>query len=213
MTIFDAIESGDVERVRAAVEASPTAASARDDDGISALLQARYRGRLDMVEALLEAEPELDVFEAAALGHTTRLRELLDADPALLHRWSPDGFTPLHLAAFFGHEEGVALLLEHGSDANAVARNPMAVTPLHSAAAGRHAAIVRALLDAGADPNARQESGFVALHAAGQSGDAELARLLLERGADASAVTDDGRSAADFAAQSGHDELAASLRR
>ena len=213
MGIFEAIASGDVDRVRELVAADPSVAAARGADGVSALLQARYRGRLDLVEALLEAGPELDVFEAAALGDTTRLRELLDADPELAGAWSSDGFTPLHLAAFFGHEEGARMLLEHGADVGAVARNTMAVEPLHSAAAAGQAGIAQALLDAGADPNARQQGGFVALHAAGQNGDAALTQLLLERGADPAARTDDGRTAADFAAESGHEGLAESLRR
>jgi ankyrin repeat protein len=213
MTIFEAIESGDVERVRALVSADPELAGARGADGVSALLQARYRFRLDLVEALLEPGPELDVFEAAALGRTDRLRELVTADPGLGRAWSPDGFTPLHLAAFFGHEEGARLLIEHGSDVNAVARNTMAVQPLHSAAAAGQGGIARALLEAGADPNARQESGFVPLHAAAQNGDFELARLLLEHGADRAARTDDGRTAADVAAAAGHAELAGTLRR
>ena len=213
MTIFDAIRSGDVERVRALVAADRRLASARDDDGVSALLQARYHGRLDLVEALREAGTELDVFETAALGDTKRLRELLDADPELVGAWSSDGFTPLHLAAFFGHEEGARLLLERGADPAAVARNAMAVEPLHSAAAARQVGIAQALLEAGADPNARQQGGFVPLHAAGQNGDVELTRLLLEHGADPAARTDDGRTAADFAADSGHVELAESLRR
>jgi uncharacterized protein len=213
MTIFDAIESGDVERVRVLVVADPGLASARGEDGVSALLQARYRFRLDMVAALLEAEPELDLFESAALGQTERLSELLTTDPERVGAWSPDGFTPLHLAAFFGHEGEARLLIEHGADVNAVARNPMAVQPLHSAAAADQSGIARALLDAGADPNARQEGGFVPLHAAAQNGDAEFAELLLERGADPAARTNDGRTAADFASESGHPELAERLRR
>ena len=213
MAIFDAIESGDVDRVRQLVAADPSVASARGEDGISAVLQARYRFHLDIVDALLAAEPELDVFEAAALGRTDRLRTLLDAEPELVHAWSPDGFTPLHLAAFFGNEDGARLLLERSASPHAIARNPLGVQPLHSAAAGSHAGIVRALLEAGADPNARQERGGVPLFASAQNGDAESAELLLRHGADPSLTSADGETAADFAAEAGHADLAQSLRR
>ena len=213
MSIFDAIESGDLARLRQLVEADRSAATQRGADGISAVLQARYQFRLDMVDVLLAAEPELDVFEAAALGQTERLRELIDERPDLAHAWSADGFTPLHLAAFFGHQAGARILLERGADVHAVAQNPLRVQPLHSAAAGSHAGIVRALLEAGADPNARQASGFVPLHAAAQNGDLESAELLLEHGADPALESDEGKAAADFASDAGHAELAQRLRR
>ena len=70
---------------------------------MSELMQAVYRGDEERVGELLAAEPELDVFEAAAVGKTDRLRELLDEDPALANAWADDGFQPLGLASFFGH--------------------------------------------------------------------------------------------------------------
>ena len=153
---------------------------------VSSILQARYEDREDDLATLLAGDPDLDVFEAAAVGRTDRLRELLDADPALAESWSADGFTPLHLAAYFGHADGVRVLLEHGAPVGAVARNDLGVQPLNSAAASQvtdaRVAVARLLLDAGADPNAELPSGFRPLDAALQNADAELAELLRERG-------------------------------
>ena len=168
----------------------------------SELLEALYRGDRDTVEAKLAERPELTLFEAAAVGDSSRVRELLSLDPDSAAGWSPDGFTALHLAAFFGHEAVGATLLEHGAEVGAVARNPLGVQPLHSAAAGGHTAVARLLLEHGADPNARQEGGFVPLHAAAQAGNDELYDLLVASGADQDAATDDGRTAADFRAES-----------
>ena len=175
---------------------------------VSAILQARYEGREDDLRALLAARPELDVFEAAAVGESERVHELLASDPARVHAWSDDGFTPLHLACFFDHPELVESLLAAGADVAAVARNPMRVQPLHSAAAGAGARVVAALLERGAEVNARQQGGFVPLHAAAQNGDSDVARLLLDRGADASLATDVGKTARDLAHEAGHAELA-----
>lgn len=168
----------------------------------SELLEALYRGDRKKVDAKLAEQPDLSLFEAAALGDAGRVHELLLLEPGSLNRWSPDGFTALHLAAFFGHEAVAAELLRLGADVGAVARNPIRVQPLHSAAAGGHTAVARLLLDHGADPNARQEGGFAPIHAAAQAGNDELSELLLARGADQDAATDDGRTAADFRAGS-----------
>ena len=89
-------------------------------------------GEAEILELLLAANPALDVFDAAAVGRTRGLEELLAADDGLAKGWSPDGFTPLHLAAFFGQEDAARLLLEHGADANVVARHEsLKVAPLH----------------------------------------------------------------------------------
>src|SRR5437588_647580 len=82
--------------------------------------------------AILARGPAIDIFETAALpGQAERGAALLAAGPALARAYSGDGFTPLHLAAFFGHEAMAHLLLARGADANAVSRNPMALRPLH----------------------------------------------------------------------------------
>jgi ankyrin repeat protein len=168
----------------------------------SELLEALYRGDHDTVEATLAERPDLTIFEAAAVGGSDRVRELLSLQPGSAADWSPDGFTALHLAAFFGRETVAATLLERGADLSAVARNPLRVQPLHSAVAGGHTAVARLLLEHGADPNARQEGGFVPLHAAAQARNEELYELLVASGADQDAATDDGRTAADFRADS-----------
>lgn len=210
--VIAAITSGNDQRLAELVCSDPSRARARDENGVSALLLALYHGREAAVSALRAAVADLDVFEAAALGETGRLLVLLDADPELVNRYSPDGFTPLQLASFFGRPDAAAVLLDRGAETNAVAKNPMRVTALHSAAAAREREIVSLLLANGADPNARQEGGYTALHAAAQHGDRDLADLLLARGADPSRRKDDGETPADTAAASGHAELAEALR-
>lgn len=146
-------------------------------------LDALYRGDAGRAEELAPPDGELDVFGAAALGRTERVRELVDADPALANAFAFDGFQPLGLAVFFGHPDTAALLVERGADVSTPSRNDFGVTPLHSACAARDLATVRLLLERGADPNVPQPSGFTPLDAAREHGDEELERLLREVGA------------------------------
>src|SRR4051794_36870992 len=117
--LFAAIKGGDAERVRALVAEDPARAAARDAQGLSAVLTARYHRQDDALAALLAAGPELGVLDAAATGRLDVLRAHVEGDPDALVARSPEGFTPLHLAAFFGGGAAVRLLVAAGMDADA----------------------------------------------------------------------------------------------
>lgn len=111
-----------------------------------------------------------------------------------------DGFTALHLAAFFGTPASVA-------------GNASRVTPLHSALAHRNGDIAALLLEAGAPVDAQQAGGYTALHSAAMHGDAGLVRMLIGHGADPALPDDKGMTPADHAAKGGHAGLAEELQR
>jgi ankyrin repeat protein len=213
--LFAAIDAGDAAAVAALVAADQSLAAARDEDGVSATMHALYRGQAALAAAIAAALPELDIFEAAALGRTERVRSLLAADPSLALARSRDGFTALHYPAFFGIGEAAPvsrLLLDAGADVHVVSANPLAVQPLHSAVAGNHDDVVEVLLAGGADVNATQRHGYTPIHGAAQNGAVATVERLLAAGADSRAANDDGKTAADLAAAAGHAELAARLR-
>ena len=210
--LIAAVKDGDATRVAELVAAEPGLSGSRDLNGVSALMLARYRLDRAVTDALLGADPELDVFEATALGYVDRLHERLDEDAGAVAARSSDGFTALHFAAFFGKAEVARILVEAGADVHAVADNEMRVQPLHSAAAGRHLEVCRLLLAAGADVNARQAAGYMPLHEAAQNGDPELVELFLSARADPAAVTDAGQTPSATAAAAGHLDVARRLR-
>jgi ankyrin repeat protein len=209
--LVDAIKAGDVAAIRQHLSDDPALASAHDADGLSLVLLALFHQQREAADALLEAGPDLGVLEAAALGRADLLRELLAADPERLQARTPDGFTPLGLAAFLGGPEAVRVVLDHGVDANDDADNRFGVRPVHAAAAAGDPDSMRLLLEAGADPNVRQQAGLTPLHAAAHRDDVGLARLLLDHGADPTLTTDDGRDAARIAADDGSEHVAALL--
>jgi ankyrin repeat protein len=210
-TLLDAIAAGDLIEVRSILSTNPKAASTRGPDGVSAVLRCLYEGRIDLAEAVLAAGPEMDMFDAAALGDIGALASLL-AGGADVNAYAGDGFTALHLAAFFDAAYAAALLLRAGAGPEAQADNATQVRPLHSALAGRSVSVVSTLLAVGADPDVVQQGGYTPLMAAAQHGDAELADLLLACGADSRRASDDGRTAADIAVAAGHDKLVERLR-
>ncbi|MGH3014661.1 MAG: ankyrin repeat domain-containing protein [Gaiellaceae bacterium] len=179
---------------------------------MSELLEALYRGDGGRVAELLASGRELDVFESAAVGQTDRLRELLEGDPDLAAAWAEDGFTPLHLAAFFRHPDAARLLVERGAPVDVVARNQdIAATPLQSAVTAGEEETAALLLARGADPNFEHGGGFTPLHAAAHHGSERLVELLLAHDGDRLRADDEGRTPAAYARQAGHEALAARL--
>jgi len=210
--LFEAITAGATEGVRALIADQPLLASACGADGVAAVRAACYRGHAEIVEILVAAGADLDVFDAATLGRTERLGEILDARPDLIDAIATDGFAPLQLASFFGRSDAVRLLLDRGAAPAAISHNEMAVHALNAAAAGAHSDIAALLLDAGADPDATQHRGWTPLMSAAANGDDTTVDLLLAHGADATARSEDGMDAATLADERGHPVLAERLR-
>lgn len=209
--MLNAVKAGDLAAVKALLKAKPALVNARDARGNSAVQIAVYWGKSDVLKLLLRRKPSMNVYEASAAGQLARVKLLVSAKPRLVHSRSQDGFTPLHLAVYFGHATVARFLLKHKPNINEKAHGQGAVTPLGSAAAGGHTAICSMLIEHGADVNAQQEGGFSPLHSAAQNGNAELIRLLLNAGADKSAKTADGKLARELALAGGHVETAALL--
>jgi ankyrin repeat protein len=210
--LFQAVYAADIQAIRQITTDDPALARARNADTLSVLHFARFLGRTDVLDALIAAGPPLDIFDAAALDLTVRVRECLDAEPALVTARSAEGFTGLHLASYYGAPDVVRLLLDRGAGTEAVTDNFLANMPIHAAAAGRRTDICRMLLERGADVNARQHGGFVPLHTAAQHGDRAMTDLFLAHGADPRVTNDEGKSPADIAAAQGNIEIAALLR-
>ena len=171
------------------------------------LFEAVRAGDLARVQTLVEADPTLAIFAASILGDVPRLEALLTTNRSLVSAISSDGWTPLHLTAFFGKEDAVRLLLNKGASVKTRSTNPMTNTPLHAAAAGKHAEIVTLLLEHGANANAQQSGGWTPLHSAAQNGDLESARALLAGGADASARADNQQKPLDLALTQGRQAM------
>jgi len=209
--LMTAIRERDAQRVREILAAAPDLAAARPRTGPSALLLACYMGGGQIAE-LIRSRVAPDACEAAALGDVEALTRLLEEHPARANARSGDGWTPLHLAGFFGRREVAELLLTHGASLTAISGGAEKNTALHAALAGASdPAIIRAMVAHGADVNASAASAYTPLHVAASRGKAELVQFLVESGARIGARMDDGKTPADLARDRGHPEVAALL--
>ena len=213
---WTAVKGGDAAQVQAQLAAEPALAAARTAGGVSAALLAVYYGHAAVGRQIVAARGNADLFEAAALGLTERVAEVLAAAPGEANAFAADGFTPLGLACYFGQPAVADQLLAAGADPNLAARNAMRVAPIHSAVANQDAAvaltITTALLAHGAQVNVGQEGDYTPLHETAFHGVAALTDLLLRHGADPRAPTSEGVTPLALAEKHGHAEIAARLR-
>jgi ankyrin repeat protein len=164
------IDAGDAKALRDALAADPDAVAGHDESGLTVLMRAAYRGG-DIFDVVKAANPPLEPFDRIMVGESVDL-PMPDA-------WTPDGFTPLHMAAFARNTEAARALLAAGADPNVIATASFArVTPLGTCAFSGANDVARLLLEHGADPTIAEDGRFTPLDAAIENGNSELAELL-----------------------------------
>ncbi|XP_017063140.2 ankyrin repeat, PH and SEC7 domain containing protein secG isoform X2 [Drosophila eugracilis] len=107
------------------------------------------------------------------------------------HQYDAELATPLHYAAYWGHEECVRILLEHSAPINVV--NSEGYAPLHVGSG--FAGVTKLLIKHGALVNAKTLSdGKTALHVAIENKSTESARLLLQTNININDTDDEGET-------------------
>jgi len=208
---IDAIKAGEFERVKRMASDDPALVDSRSGTGESAILTAVYHRQKEIVNLLVARGAALSIFEACAAGEVERVERLVDT--AAVNDYSPDGWTPLHLAAFFGHTKIAELLLARDADVAARSRNPNGNTALHAALVGNHKFVAGLLIGAGADVNAADAQGWRPLHLAAANNNLDALKALIAQGADVVAANSEGKTALSLAQEKNHREAAAVLRR
>jgi len=211
---IQAIKKGDTEKINALLTQNRALVNAKAETGESAILLAMYYGRRGIANVLWDFGAEMNVWEASAVGATERVKELVVREPSLLRAHSPDGFTPLQLAAFFGNADTVEMLAERGADVNAISQNQTfarGVPVLQSAVASGNTLTVKTLLEHGANVNGLNAQEGTPLFLAAFEGNAEIVKLLLDSGGDPNLKTKDGMTPLDLAKKEGYQEIIALL--
>lgn len=115
-------------------------------------------------------------------GNLKKVQKLINSNRGITSAVDRTGRTPLHVAAYKGHEDIARHLISDGAELDACTPGSVG-TPLHDAINERRKNIVRLLLKAGADTEVRGPQDNTAMHYAARIGDIELLALLLEKGA------------------------------
>ena len=106
-----------------------------------------------------------DLHGAVKCGDVTRLKELLEADPALANARSETdarGTYPLHVAAEFGQSIAARVLLDFGANVALLDLENDAIALGWAAFFGRPS-VVQVLLEANSDPSQRNKNGLTPL--------------------------------------------------
>jgi len=211
--LFDAVKQGDVGRVKELVSADPSLVNAKTGTGQSAVLTAVYHGHKGIADLLVARGAALTIFEACAAGEVERVERLLEDEVAAVNQYSDDGWTPLHLAAFFGHAKVAEILLAHDADVKARSKNTTGNTPLHAALAANRKIVAGMLLGHGADVDAIDAEGWRPLHLATANNNIESMKALIAQGASVALGKPDGTTPLSMAIEKGHREAETLLRR
>ena len=124
--IFEAVKTGDLQRVRAIAAADPAQANARDDyyESRTPLHYAAASGHIAVIKILIAFGAKVD----AGTG-----KEVEDEDEeGRKFRYRDPGQTPLTLACWERQSEAVRTLIDNGADVNT--GDHYGYTPLHAVA-------------------------------------------------------------------------------
>lgn len=204
--LFDAVEEGDLEMVRASLAQGADVHEYMDgSDVLSHAVQCSPGKDFTVVELLLQAGaspnarcredhtfPGTTALFWAASRNNSRLVELLIKNGATVEAEQPgeDGETSLHSAADKGNLEIVRLLLDAGGKSVLNTFDYISLTPLMRAVEQGRIAVARLLIAAGSDVNAidKPRIGDTALHEitrkASSKSSYEMIKLLVDAGAD-----------------------------
>ncbi|EKX73782.1 ankyrin repeat domain containing protein [Theileria equi strain WA] len=111
--------------------------------------------QVNLLDNLDKNFPHNEFFSQVTSGNLEAIKEILKDDPNMVNVTTPEGLTPLHLAADRGFDHIVKLLIKYGADINAVDDN--GDTALHVAIESEQQEIIKILID----NNANTELGNI----------------------------------------------------
>jgi ankyrin repeat protein len=208
--LFDSIEKADIPALNLLLQENPDYLAQTNSRLITPLLYSLYMGKPEIAKIIYATKYSFTLHECVAMNDIDRVKKMIDENPSSVNSFSSDGWTSLHLAAFFGHREIVNLLLGNGAPVDGPSRSSASYgnSPLQAATAMSRYEVIKLLLERGANVNfVQQPGGFTPLHIAASRNDANIVRLLIDNSADKHSMTDDGKRPVDIAKERNNTEV------
>jgi len=212
--IFDAADTGDLERVRSLLRINPDLVFSNDyntgrnvSTGMTPLHRAARYGHKEVAQLLLANGADVNATNGfgratlgfAAFGGSKEVAAMLLQSNAFVNAKEENGWTPLMIAAVYGHNDVAELLLKNNAGIEP-RQNNLGYSPLRVAVDMNNIALVKLLLAYKADVNTRDNNGFTPLACADRP---DIAKMLLVNNADVSARDNSGGTALQWAVYRG----------
>lgn len=226
--IHDAAAAGDLNKVKALLEADPTLLESKDDrdrnnlKGNTPLIsacwgpgsnnwQATVANYLIDKGANINAKNEIGATPLYFATKDFDLTQRLIVKGANVNIRAFGDFTPLHQVSFSGNLKVAKLLIDHGADPNANGINGTILHEIIYRKLESGTEMAKLLLEGGAKINQKFSYGNTELHLAALNDCADIIPLLVKHGADVNAVNEYGHTPLYYAARHGHRKAAEAL--
>lgn len=174
------------------------ALNCRDYSGRSPLHEAVRKNHPKIVDILLYKEPRMIHYKCEHWQEVDATELRFDEQNEYYADVCQCGYTPLHLAARYGHQQMAISLMRKGARLDD--RDCTGATPIHVAACHNHAGLILTFShpNIGGDINAKTSNGSTPLHSAAACGAVEVIDYLRYKRANLTAVDDNGLTALHY---------------
>ncbi|XP_048257612.1 ankyrin-2-like isoform X2 [Haliotis rufescens] len=195
--------------------ASPSNINARGHNGYTPIMIAAVLGHQSVFDLLVSKQADLtlvnndgdSLLHVACQGGNKAIAQHL-VSPSNINARGQNGYTPIMIAAFFGHQSVFDLLVSKQADLTLVSNYGDSL--LHVACEGGNKAIVQYLVSP-SNINTRGRNGFTPIMIAAVKGHQSVFDLLVSKQADLTLVNNNGDSLLHVACQGGNKAIAQHL--
>jgi ankyrin repeat protein len=203
--IHDAVETGDLEKVKTLLVDKAELLDLRLENGLTPLAVAAYSNQPEILEFLIKSGADVNsqnergstpLHGAAYYGFLECVKLLLNNN-ADINTSNNSGYTPLKSAISANQIEVLEFIVKSGAELNS--QNRAGNTPLHTAATFSSDEIFETLMLGEVDVNLANRAGCTVLHIKAARGQDDHVQMLLDRGAELQVKTVNGKNALNYA--------------